>query len=196
MIKNSITAALVLLLLSCSNKKSEETETVENAAKNTESSFPIKRLRKSENILDGIYTEFIKGHKDLEKLDAEVSNIQNDKQVIVQIYNDVISNSEDYYDIAEYRSKSIKDSAIRKEILQLLKKSEDNYLDKRKKLDQLKKVIGQNAFEISGLYNAFKIRKTLGEIEKYQKAHPLETDSLENFIRKQNDILNKLKNLK
>jgi len=38
--------------------------------------------------------------------------------------------------------------------------------------------------------------KTLPEIEKYQNAHPLKTDSLETFIKKQNQLLNELKNLK
>lgn len=195
-IKNSITAALVLLFLSCSNDKSKEVETVENAAKNTESSLPIKRLSRSQDILDGIYDEYIKSHKDLEHLDAEISRIQDDKQVVVQIYDDVTGNSEDYYDIAVKRAISIKDSGTRKEILALLKNSEDRYSVKTKKLDQLKREINRNALEVSGLYNVFKIRKTLGEIEKYQNAHPIETASLENFIRKQKDILNKLKNLK
>lgn len=45
-------------------------------------------------------------------------------------------------------------------------------------------------------YSAFKIRKTLPEIEKYQNAHPLKTDSLEKFIEKQNKLLIELKNLK
>ncbi|WP_029293141.1 hypothetical protein [Chryseobacterium hispalense] len=54
----------------------------------------------------------------------------------------------------------------------------------------------KNAEKISDLYTIFKIRKTLPEIEKYQNAHPLKTDSLENFISKQNQLLNELKNLK
>ncbi|WP_159436354.1 hypothetical protein [Chryseobacterium indoltheticum] len=49
---------------------------------------------------------------------------------------------------------------------------------------------------MNSLYNAFKIKKTLPEIEKYQNAHPLKTDSLNNFINKQNQLLNELKNLK
>lgn len=196
MIKNLITSAFIFFIVSCSNEKSDEIQTVEQAAKNAESNFPIKRLSKSQDILDGIYAEYIKNRQDLQNMDAEISSIQNDKRLVAEIYNDVLSNSGDYYKSAESRTESIRDSVTKKEILNLIRNSQDNYFVKIKKLAQLKREINQNYFEIYSWYDVFKIRKTLGEIEKYQSAHPLETDSLENFIRKQKNVLNKLKNLK
>jgi len=196
MIKKLINAAFIFLIVSCSDGKTDGTQMVEKAAENTESDFPIKRLRNTQDILDGIYTEYIKNNKDMQSLDSKIADIQNDKHQIMKIYNDVIVNSENYYEIAEYRAKSIRDSGTKKEILSLLKNSEESYFLKTKRLNELKRKINQNYFEIYTWYDVFKIRKTLGEIEKYQNAHPLETDSLENFIRKQNDIINKLKTLK
>lgn len=196
MIKNIIRCAFIFLVVSCSNEKTDESQIVEKAAKNTESNFPIKRLSNSQDILDGIYAEYIKNHKDLQSIESEVYDIQNDKQLVIEIYNDVIGNSEDYYKSAEYRAKSIRDSATKKEILRLIRNSKQNYFVKIKKLDDLKSEIRQNYFEIYNWHNVFKIKMTLGEIEKYQNAHPLEADSLENFIRKQRNILTKLKNLK
>lgn len=196
MIKNILRCAFVFLVVSCSNEKTDGSQIVEKAAKNTESNFPIKRLNNSQDILDGIYAEYIKNHKDLQNIESEVSDIQNDKQLVIKIYNDVIGNSEDYYKSAEYRAKWIRDSATKKEILSLLRNSEESYFLKTKRLDELKREISQNYFEINNWYDAFKIRKTLGEIEKYQNEHPLKADSLENFIRKQENIINKLKTLK
>ncbi|MEA1848498.1 hypothetical protein U9K52_06210 [Chryseobacterium sp. MHB01] len=196
MIKKLINAAFIFLIVSCSDGKTDGTQMVEKAAENIESDFPIKRLRNTQDILDGIYTEYIKNNKDMQSLDSKIADIQNDKHQIMKIYNDVIVNSENYYEIAEYRAKSIRDSGTKKEILSLLKNSEESYFLKTKRLNELKRKINQNYFEIYTWYDVFKIRKTLGEIEKYQNAHPLETDSLENFIRKQNDIINKLKTLK
>lgn len=196
MIKNILRCAFVFLVVSCSNEKTDGSQIVEKAAKNTESNFPIKRLNNSQDILDGIYAEYIKNHKDLQNIESEVSDIQNDKQLVTKIYNDVIGNSEDYYKSAEYRAKWIRDSATKKEILSLLRNSEESYFLKTKRLDELKRKISQNYFEIYNWYDVFKIRKTLGEIEKYQNEHPLKADSLENFIRKQENIINKLKTLK
>ena len=45
-------------------------------------------------------------------------------------------------------------------------------------------------------YNIFNYPLTLPEIEKYQSAHPLKTDHLDQFINKQNKLLEELKNLK
>lgn len=196
MIKKLINTAFIFLIVSCSDGKTDGTQMVEKAAENTESDFPIKRLRNTQDILDGIYTEYIKNNKDLQSLDSKIADIQNDKHQVMKIYNDVIGNSENYYEIAKYRAKSIRDSGTKKEILSLLRNSEESYFLKTKRLNELKRKINQNYFEIYTWYDVFKIRKTLGEIEKYQNAHPLETDSLENFIRKQNDIINKLKTLR
>jgi len=56
--------------------------------------------------------------------------------------------------------------------------------------------INRNSQAIYSQYSVFRIRKTLPEIERYQNAHPLKTDSLGNFINKQNKLLNELKNMK
>ncbi|ANF52485.1 hypothetical protein A0O34_19035 [Chryseobacterium glaciei] len=187
---------LSLSLLSCSENKPKQTEIVEKAAENTESSFPIKRLSNTQDILEGIYSEQIKNNKDLKELDEKVLSIQQDSREMQNIYKDIITNSEDYYNIAENRAKVIRDSALKKEILSLLQNSSEKFNLKKKKLEELTKQVNLNNYKISSFYNAFKIKKTLPEIEKYQNAHPLKTDSLNNFINKQNQLLNELKNLK
>lgn len=50
----------------------------------------------------------------MQSLDSKIADIQNDKHQIMKIYNDVIVNSENYYEIAEYRAKSIRDSGTKK----------------------------------------------------------------------------------
>ena len=67
---------------------------------------------------------------------------------------------------------------------------------KKDKLEELKKQVNLNYNKIFSFYDAIKIRKTLPEIEKYQNANPLKIDSLENNIKKQNQLLVELKNLK
>ncbi len=74
--------------------------------------------------------------------------------------------------------------------------SSDQYELKIKNVKNLISQLNTNMERINDLYTIFKIRKTLPEIEKYQNAHPLKTDSLENFVKKQNQLLNELKNLK
>jgi hypothetical protein len=81
-------------------------------------------------------------------------------------------------------------------MIKLIEESADDYYQKVQKIKDLKHKINRNKHSIYSLYAAFKIRKTLPEIEKYQNAHPLKTDSLNQFINKQNKLLEELKNLK
>ena len=93
-------------------------------------------------------------------------------------------------------SNSVTDSTTKKQIEQEIKTSSDRYRLKTKTIKDLIDKIRKNNVAILDHYVAFKIRKTLPEIEKYQNAHPLKADSLNQFINKQNKLLEELKNLK
>jgi hypothetical protein len=190
------TSALFLLIFSCQENKPTDTDIVGQAAKNTESSFPIKRMSRSEAIIDGIYDEKIKNDEKLKDFDKRFLSLQNDSEIMKDLYDDIIKSSENYYSDAERRTKNIMDSSLQKEVLNLLKNSSEKYDIKINKLNALKIQINLNFIELNSFYNVYKIKKTLPEIENYQEIHPLKTDSLENFIKKQNQLLNELKNLK
>ncbi|WP_415327367.1 hypothetical protein [Chryseobacterium sp. MMS23-Vi53] len=191
-----LSSALFLLIISCKENNNTDRNIVEKAAENTESSFTINRLSKSQSIIDGIYSEKIKDDSKLLELDERFQGIQNDNRIMKDLYDNVTNSSEDYYADAERRAKNIMDSTLQKEVLDLLKNSSEKYDVKLNKLNELKVRINLNFIQLSSFYDAYKIKKTLPEIENYQDSHPLDTDSLENFIKKQNLLLNELKNLK
>ena len=194
--KTFLFLSLTLAVYSCKENNSDKNEIVEKAAENTESSFPIKRMSKSQDILNGIYSELLKNDKELQKLDEKINSIQQDGKIIKNIYSDVFSNSDDYYLLAKNSAKSIQDSILRKEILGLVENSSDKFNVKKNKLEELKKQVRLNNNRIFSFYQALKIRRTLPEIEKYQKANPLKSDSLSLFINKQNQLLTELQNIK
>ncbi|TDX86798.1 hypothetical protein [Epilithonimonas xixisoli] len=194
--KTFLFLSLILSVYSCKENNSDKNEIVEKAAENTESNFSIKRMSKSQDILNGIYSELLKNDAELQKLDEKINSIQNDGKILKNINSDIVSNSDDYYLLAKNSAKSIQDSIMRKEILGLVENSSDKFSVNKNKLEELKKQVRLNNNRIFSFYQALKIRRTIPEIEKYQKAHPLNTDSLNQFINKQNQLLNELKNMK
>ena len=74
--------------------------------------------------------------------------------------------------------------------------SSEKYELKTKNIKDLIQRINGNQSKIKDQYIVFRIKKTIPEIEKYQQAHPLKTDSLTQFINRQNQLLNELKNIK
>jgi hypothetical protein len=185
-------ATLALSLLSCKENK----PIIENAVDNTDSKISSSRYIKGQNILDAIYYEQIKNDESLKKIDEKIILLQEDSRKVKNLYNDILRKNDEYYSDAEYAANSINDSALKKDIVNLVKESSDKYNVNTQKLKELSLKITKNSQNIYGYYMAFKIRKTLPEIEKYQKAHPLKTDSLDQFINKQNELLEELKKLK
>lgn len=194
--KTFLFLSLTLAFYSCKETNSDKNKIVEKAAENTESSFSIKRMSNSQDILNGIYSELLKNDEGLQKLDEKINSIQQDSKIITNIYDDIVNNSDNYYLLAENSAKSIQDSILKKEILGLVKNSFDKFNVKKNKLMELKKQIRVNNIKIFSYYQALKIRRTLPEIEKYQKTNPLKSDSLSLFINKQNQLLTELKNIK
>ncbi|OPG99417.1 hypothetical protein B2I21_05235, partial [Chryseobacterium mucoviscidosis] len=76
-------------------------------------------------------------------------------------YDDVISKSETYYSNAESLAKSVSDSISRKAIEAEIKRSEQQYNLKVKKIKDLIEEITKNRERIHDTYTIFKIRKTL-----------------------------------
>ncbi|WP_394666300.1 hypothetical protein [uncultured Chryseobacterium sp.] len=196
------TSTLLLVLFSCNESRSENKPLVENAVDNAESSASgsitkgTRLSSREDDMVHQIYDELLKNDKNLQALDEKVSMIDSKTDDATLEYDDVISKSETYYSNAESLAKSVSDSISRKAIEAEIKRSEQQYNLKVKKIKDLIEEITKNRERIHDTYTIFKIRKTLPEIEKYQNAHPLKTDSLDNFISKQNQLLNELKNLK
>ncbi|RMZ58237.1 hypothetical protein D1632_11440 [Chryseobacterium nematophagum] len=191
--KKKITSSLAFLLLfSCAKSEAVADDIVENA----ESKISSSRYSKGQNMIDAIYYELIKNDENLKNLDKKILLLQRESHEVEDIYEDIQKKSSEYYADAENVAKSVNDSILKKELLKILKNSSNNNFLKEKKYRELTKQINDNRQTIYCHYSAFKIKKTLPEIEKYQNSHPLKTDSLENFVNKQNKLLSKLKNLK
>jgi hypothetical protein len=195
-------SAVVISLLSCSENKSRQAPTVENAVDNAESSVSgaiKKNTRYSSregNLVHEIYQELIKNGKALQDLDKRITVINQETEDAMTEYDDVIQKSETYYNDATALSNSVTDSVTKKQIEKEIKASSEKYDIKTQTIRDLIVKIKANRTTVHDQYLVFKIRKTLPEIEKYQNAHPLKTDSLNQFINKQNQLLEELKKLK
>lgn len=193
---------LALSLLSCRENQSKQAPVVENAVDNAESSVSgaiKKNTRYSSregNLVHEIYQELIKNDKNLQDLDTKIDNIQKDAETSISEYDDIIGKSETYYNDASALSNSVTDSVTKKQIEKEIKASAEKYDVKTQTIRDLIAKIKANRTTLHDQYLVFKIRKTLPEIEKYQSAHPLKTDHLDQFINKQNKLLEELKNLK
>ncbi|WP_326983673.1 hypothetical protein VUJ46_03765 [Chryseobacterium sp. MYb264] len=192
------TSALFLLIVSCGESSPENNPLVENAVDNTDSSLKgsFESDRYDDNMIDKIYSELIKNDKKLSALDDRLEKTYKHSIKVIDQYGKVLNKSEAFYRDANFSAESIHDSILKHKLKSEVKASTEKYQEKTKNVRSLISQLNENTENMTDLYKAFKIRKTLPEIGKYQNAHPLKMDSLEHFISKQNQLLNELKNLK
>lgn len=192
-------ATLVLSVLSCRENKPQNKPVIENAVDNAESS--ISSIAKSNysrggNLVNNIYGELLKNDKVLQDLDKRIADISDETNTVINEYSSIIDKSDSYYNDAKALSGSITDSIAKIGIEKEIQNSADKYNLKNQAIKDLIKKTKANQSTIYEQYTIFKIRKTLPEIEKYQNAHPLKPDSLDQFIKKQNKLLEELRKLK
>ncbi|MDC8104117.1 hypothetical protein ACNFU2_04515 [Chryseobacterium sp. PTM-20240506] len=189
--------SLVALLISCKENNSENAPIADNLVDHAESSVSGSfKSGRGGDMIDQIYSELIKNDNNLKVLDDKISDANREAIQVIFKYKEVLDKSESYYHDAQYHTDAISDSILKNEITKSIKASSDQYSLKVKNIKDLISQIDVNEKKMNDLYTAFKIRKTLPEIEKYQQAHPLKTDQLNIFINKQNTLLKELKNLK
>jgi hypothetical protein len=194
-----ITSTLFLLIFSCSESTPENKPLVENTVDNADSSIKNSLesgSRYERNMIDKIYSELIKNDKELSAFDDKISKVHQKSRKVFEYYNVVLDKSDGYYQDAIHLTNTINDSVLKHQIENEIRVNSEKYNEKTRSIQNLISKLNKNEQDINSLYTAFKIRKTLPEIEKYQNAHPLKTDSLENFIKKQNQLLSELKNIK
>ncbi|AZA83773.1 hypothetical protein C1637_13965 [Chryseobacterium lactis] len=190
-------STLALAIISCRENKPEN-PLADNAVDNAESSVStsFKSYRGNETTVDNIYFELIKNDKKLTALNSKIVKTFEESGKVVAQYKNILNTSASFYQDASYQTKNITDSLVKQQVEKEIQASSDQYDLKVKNITDRINLITKNNETLTNLYTVFKIRKTLPEIEKYQKAHPLKTDSLDSFINRQNTLVEELKKLK
>ena len=195
--KNILVITTLLLLFSCK----EKTENALVASENTSVISSVgsqkgSRYSKGSSLIDAIYFEMIKEDKELQALDEEINLIGKNSFELVKKKRELLIKPSEYYGEVHREISMIKDSILKKEMQNFIKESSENFTRKEKELEMVIKDIEINNGRINDYYNFFKIKKTLPEIEKYQNQNPLKLEELKRMVEDQNQLLEKLKNMK
>lgn len=195
--KNLLIIATLFLLFSCKEKTENAVVAAENS--NVISSVASKtgtRYSKGSSLVDAIYFEMIKDDKVLKALDEEINLIRKNSDELISQKQELLIKPSEYYGEVNREIAMIKDSILKNEMKNFIKESSDNFTRKEKELEMVIKDLEVNNGRINDYYNFFKIKKTLPEIEEYQNQNPLKLEELKKMIADQNELLEKLKNMK
>lgn len=199
--KTSLYVTLFFLIVSCkddqsvtSTPKVSQENVVENVT--AESNQLESRYKGREDIVEQIYQELILNDKELTKLDAKIKDINKNTENTINEYKNILSKSENYYTEARKKTEVISDSILRGKLDSVILHSALNYDGRVVGVKNTIFQAEQNLKKINDLYAAYKIKKTLPEIEKYQKSNPFDLRKLNELIKNQNQFLTEINALK
>ncbi len=202
--KNFAYLLLPILLTACkentsikknSDTPAEQTNVVENIDAKSTDPFQ-KSYRTNAGMVNDIYNQLVLSDKNLAKLDTQIKNLNTKTEEVISVYENVLSNSDNYYKDALQKTESFQDSIMRKKVDSLMNQSAKKYDDKNANVKNFIAAAKKNIAVINDNYTTFKIYKTLSEIEKYQNNNSFDVTNLNNLMSEQNKILTDLKNTK
>jgi len=179
-----------LLLISCkksetNNRKNEEPNALQ------EKSIDIGRFKSRNDLVDDLYQELVNKSPELKTLEDELQEVN--PRDIIGIFHNYDDKSNSYYSSAKGNTEGIRDSILKKKILNLINKSSDRYDAKKADVENLVTTIYKKRTEITNYHTALKIVLTLPLIEKYQNDHLPKKSPFEKVIEKENQLLEKVK---
>jgi len=191
MLKKIIFLSLIILT-SCRDNETNRTNNEEPKAFE-EKSIDIGRFRKGNDLVEDLYQELVDKSPELKSLESELSQL-NTRDTVNVFYN-YNQKSNDYYRDAENHINTITDSVMKQKIINLITKSSDKYVSQKADLKNLMNTINKKRNEINNYHSALKIVLTIPLIEQYQKQHLPDKSPYEKVIKKEDLLLEKIKNI-
>ena len=197
--KKIITIISIVSLISCNKEARTEAipknETDKVILKDNDIKSFSRYSNDNNSLIEKIYYKIIENDQNLTKLDEEISKLNDESREYKRSLDDILQKPDDYYKDAKYRTKFLKDSLLKKEILKLIESSEKNFTKNTSVFKGKMKQTNLNTISINELYSIYKIRKTLPAIEDFQKTIP-DNKKIDSIINEQEKLIQQLKSLK
>ncbi|WP_157489928.1 hypothetical protein [Flavobacterium sp. CF136] len=193
MLKKLIILSLILLTACGGNESNNENpkNEVPKALQEEGGSKILGRYRSNDELTEELYQELVSKNTELKNLETDLENFN--AHDTLNIFYNYDGKSEDYYQTANNKANSIKDSILKNKIIVLLKMSNEKYAEKTAGLNQLVKTIHQKKSDINDYHNALKIVLTLPIIKKYQDENLPKKSPFEKVIKDENLLIEKIK---
>ncbi|MEI6183995.1 MAG: hypothetical protein WCP65_00600 [Bacteroidota bacterium] len=189
--KAILSSFLVLTLVSCNHspKIDAPKEETPKALENKKASYEIISKRVADDLVESLYNELVNKSVDLKNLEVKIDELQKSKSDSIISFNNYNDKNELYISSANRHCEEIKDSSLRDKMRNLIAKNLTKYNSSIARHTELLKIIETKELTIADLHNILKIVKTLPLIDKYQRDNLPSTNSLEGYIKRQDQTI-------
>jgi hypothetical protein len=186
-----ISTVLVLTIASCNNNHTQDKPKQETpkALEDKSSSYEIISKRGYDDLVEKLYNELVSRDIDLKQLEDKIDDLNKIKGDTTDLFDKFNEKNQSYFSSADRHVLNIKDSLVRDKIKNLVATQLTKYNSRIAKHNELLKIIEEKQMTISDLHNVLKIVRTLPLIDKYQKDNLPNTNSLEGYIKQQEETI-------
>ena len=179
------------LLFSCGSRQQENNIVTKQETPQAlqDGNSELKSLTRSSNDLtEELYQELVDKTPALKKLEEDINAIQPKQSLVEETYIKYTSKSNMYYANANTKTSTIKDSLLKRKIVNLITNSNNQYISKSKELTSLFDHISDNTATLEDHHSVLKIVLTLPLIEKYQNENSPDKKEFRDLIFKQEKL--------
>jgi hypothetical protein len=168
-------AALTILLISCSQKRSQPDQKPADVPEAlTESKSEVSLLTKrgyKNNLVEELYSELLEKDTSLKSLEEKIDHLKSKRPDSLAIFNNYVSKNEDYYSDAKNFIAGIKDSVLKKYIEEVFGKSKTNLANRLVVHKSLIHEIEKKDSALKDVHLGLMFVSTLKMMENYQKSN-------------------------
>lgn len=142
----------------------------------------------SDDLINEIYKELVDKTPELKNLEDELDAKSKNRYELIETFTKYESKSTSYYYSANNYAMAIKDSLLKKKIIDLVTASNTKYNSKTAELNSLINQISKNDISINDHHSVLKILLTLPIIENYQDEKIPNNKTFKDFINQQEKL--------
>jgi hypothetical protein len=178
--------SLIAALISCGQKENQDKK--ESGTPAALQDKTLKRLTvRGNDLVDELYEELVSKSPQLQKLETDIDAFKPDANS--GDFFDYESKSKAYYYSAKSYANTITDSITKKNVLELIEKSNKRYELKANDLNKLDQSIGDKEIALRDSHTILKIALTMPLIEKYQDENLPDKRPLINMTQRQDSLI-------
>lgn len=160
---------VTIIFCSC-HRKAGVKEQQETTPKALEEHKDISLSKRGpDDIVESLYNELKNQTPALQELAKGITAVKQQKEEAVEPFENFDQKNNNYYTAADRHIRSIRDSALKQTIQQLIRKSLDNYTSRMEPGNQLAAALEAKDVALDDLYIILKLTKTVAIMEKYQQ---------------------------
>jgi len=184
-------------LFSCRERTENKKQNKEETPKALQDDkLEIKSFGRSGDLTDQLYAGLVDKSPALKRLEDNLDLYMTKPGELAQALDKYDSKSNSYYNSADAKVKAIQDSLLRKQILDLITASKNQYGNKTAEIKSLLNVISQKGSTLNDHHTVLKILLTLPLIEKYQNENLPDNKLFKNLIEEQEGLIQQVDSLK